>query len=80
MQAATLNFQAVAPQSGGCCRPQARCQAAVQCPRAPCVAPRPAAGKQACQRNVAAHAKGAIKPMEATFTEFKLIDKSQKVR
>lgn len=31
-------------------------------------------------RNVAAHAKGAIKPMEATFTDFELIDKNTKVR
>jgi hypothetical protein len=39
----------------------------------------PKVGSITSQRSVAANAKGAIKPMEATFTDFKLIDKTKKV-
>jgi hypothetical protein len=38
----------------------------------------PKVGSITSQRSVAANAKGAIKPMEATFTDFKLIDKTKK--
>lgn len=58
---------------------QTRCQAAPMQQRSLGVVA-PKVGAAAAQRNVAAHAKGAIKPMEATFTDFKLVDPSYKVR
>ncbi|EFN51534.1 hypothetical protein CHLNCDRAFT_59241 [Chlorella variabilis] len=75
---ASLKVQAAAAASSCRRAQQPRCQATSPMqPRAPGVA-KPRVGDTRSQRNVAAHAKGAIKPMEATFTEFKLIDKSQK--
>lgn len=75
---ATLQLQAAAAA------PVARRVQQTRAMAGPCTAPRPAGvnapkvGAITTQRNVAAHAKGAIKPMEATFTDFKLVDKSTK--
>lgn len=80
---ATLQMQAAAAA------PAARRVQQTRALASPCVAPmqQRATGANAAkvgaitsQRNVAAHAKGAIKPMEATFTEFNLVDKTKKVR
>lgn len=80
---ATLQLQAAAPASAARRTQQNRAVST------PCTAPQqqraaafnaPKVGSMTAQRNVAAHAKGAIKPMEATFTDFKLVDKSHKVR
>jgi hypothetical protein len=77
---ATLQLQAAAPASA-CRRPQQ-----TRCPAVGSMAPKQqrAAGASApkvglaSQRSVAAQAN--IKPMEATFTDFNLVDKTQKVR
>ena len=77
---ATLQLQAAAPASA-CHRPQQ-----TRCPAVASMVPmqQRAAGASApkvglaSQRAVAAQAN--IKPMEATFTEFNLVDKTQKVR
>lgn len=77
---ATLQLQAAAAA------PVARRTQQTRALAGPCTAPQqprvnaPKVGAITPQRNVAAHAKGAIKPMEATFTEFTLVDKSKKVR
>ncbi|KAI3432890.1 hypothetical protein D9Q98_010472 [Chlorella vulgaris] len=39
----------------------------------------PQVGPVCSPRSVAAHAKGAIKPMESTFTQFNLVDKTKKL-
>jgi hypothetical protein len=80
---ATLQLQAAAPAPTCRRTQQIRCNAS-----ASMVPPQqramgvnaPKVGALTSQRNVAAHAKGAIKPMEATFTEFKLVGKDYKVR
>ena len=77
---ATLQLQAAAPASP-CRRPQQ-----TRCPAVASMAPmqqRAASASApkvglASQRAVAAQAN--IKPMEATFTDFNLVDKTQKVR
>lgn len=76
---ATLTIQAAPAARVQARRQQVACSAAPMQQRAVSVVA-PKVGGLASQRNVAAHAKGAIKPMEATFTEFKLVDKSKKVR
>ena len=80
---ATLQVQAAAPASTSRRPQQTRCLVSasmgpmqqravgVNAPKVGAVVP---------QRNVVAHAKGPIKPMEATFTEFQLVDKDTKVR
>ena len=79
---ATLHMQAAAPTAVAAPRShQCRCMPSAASvhthQRAAAPAPRRAAASG--QRSVAAHAKGAIKPMEATFTDFKLVDPSDKV-
>lgn len=77
---ATLQLQAAAAA------PVARRTQQTRALTGPCTAPQQSrvnaakVGAITTQRNVAAHAKGAIKPMEATFTEFTLVDKTKKVR
>ena len=78
MQALTFAPAAVAPAAARRSQ-QVRCQAAPMQQRSLGATPA-RVGAAAGQRSVAAHAKGAIKPMEATFTEFKLVDKDFKVR
>ncbi|KAL4421740.1 hypothetical protein ABPG77_002356 [Micractinium sp. CCAP 211/92] len=75
---ATLQLQAAASA------PVARRTQQTRALAGPCTAPQQPrvnalkVGAITPQRNVAAHAKGAIKPMEATFIEFQLVDKSKK--
>lgn len=76
---ATLTIQAAPVARVQARRQQVACSAAASQQRAVSVVA-PKVGGLTSQRNVAAHAKGAIKPMEATFTDFKLVDKSKKVR
>ena len=80
---ATLQVQAAAPTAVAAPRShQRRCMAsAASIHTHQRAEPTPALRRAAAtgQRNVAAHAKGAIKPMEATFTDFKLVDPSDKV-
>ena len=76
---ATLTLQAAPAARVQARRQQVACSAVAPQQRAVSVVA-PKVGGITSQRNVAAHAKGAIKPMEATFTEFKLVDKSKKVR
>ncbi|PSC74027.1 hypothetical protein C2E20_2723 [Micractinium conductrix] len=76
-------MQATVAAQGAVAAPIARRGVHARALATPCVAPmqQRAAGVNApkvAARNVAAHAKGAIKPMEATFTEFKLVDKDVK--
>lgn len=78
MQALTFAPAAVAPATARRSQ-QVRCQPAPVQQRSLGASPA-RVGAAAGQRSVAAHAKGAIKPMEATFTEFDLIDKDTKVR
>ncbi|PRW60984.1 hypothetical protein C2E21_0507 [Chlorella sorokiniana] len=74
---ATLTIQAAPAARVQARRQQVACSAVPPQQRAVSVVA-PKVGGRTSQRNVAAHAKGAIKPMEATFTEFKLVDKSKK--